>query len=68
MPLNLTDRDRAMLDGRHGPAVQMAMTILVRMAQVYGAAELMDIRAAHIEVTPPAGRARIHAARPHQRS
>jgi predicted aconitase len=38
-----------MLDGAHGPAVQMAMSILVQMAEVYGAAELMDITAAHID-------------------
>ena len=47
--LKLTERDRAMLDGGHGPAVQMAMSILVQMAEVYGAAELMDITAAHID-------------------
>jgi len=62
MPLNLTDRDRAMLDGRHGPAVQMAMTILVRMAQVYGAAELMDISAAHIDSTIYIGQAGLEFA------
>ena len=38
-----------MLDGAHGPAVQMAMSILVQMAEVYGAPELMDITAAHID-------------------
>jgi predicted aconitase len=47
--LELTDRDRAMLDGDHGPAVQMAMSIVAQMAEVYGAAELMDITAAHID-------------------
>jgi cis-L-3-hydroxyproline dehydratase len=49
--LNLTDRDRAMLDGDHGPAAQLAMSILVRMANVYDAAELMDISQAHIDST-----------------
>jgi predicted aconitase len=49
--LNLTDRDRAMLDGDHGPAAQLAMSILVRMAAVYGAGELMDISQAHIDST-----------------
>jgi predicted aconitase len=38
-----------MLDGAHGPAVQMAISILVEMADVYGAVELMDITAAHID-------------------
>jgi cis-L-3-hydroxyproline dehydratase len=49
--LNLSDRDRAMLDGGHGPAPQLAMSILVRMADVYGAGELMDISQAHIDST-----------------
>jgi predicted aconitase len=49
--LHLTDRDRAMLDGGHGPAAQLAMSILVRMADVYGATDLMDISQAHIDST-----------------
>ena len=49
--LTLSDRDRAMLDGDHGPAPQLAMSILVRMAGVYGAGELMDITQAHIDST-----------------
>jgi predicted aconitase len=46
-----TARDRAMLDGELGPAAQLAMSILVRMADVYGAASLMDITHAHIDST-----------------
>jgi cis-L-3-hydroxyproline dehydratase len=49
--LRLSDRDRAMLDGAHGPAAQFAMSILVRMADVYDAQELMDISQAHIDST-----------------
>src|SRR5690348_18453797 len=49
--LTLTTRDREMLDGVHGPAPQLAMSILVRMADVYGASELMDISQAHIDST-----------------
>jgi cis-L-3-hydroxyproline dehydratase len=49
--LNLTVRDRTMLDGGDGPATQLAMSILVRMADVYGASELMDISQAHIDST-----------------
>jgi predicted aconitase len=49
--LNLTTRDREMLDGVHGPAPQLAMSILVRMADVYGASDLMDISQAHIDST-----------------
>jgi len=51
MPLTLTDRDRALLDGAHGPAPQMALAIVTRMAEVYGAAELLDITGAHIDST-----------------
>jgi predicted aconitase len=47
----LSDKDRAMLSGAHGPAEAFAMSILVRMAEVYGATELMDISQAHIDST-----------------
>ena len=40
-----------MADGEHGPAQALAMSILVRMADVYGATELMDISQAHIDST-----------------
>jgi cis-L-3-hydroxyproline dehydratase len=49
--LTLSARDREMADGVHGPAAQLAMSILVRMADVYGARELMDITQAHIDST-----------------
>lgn len=49
--LTLSPRDREMLDGVHGPAPELAMSILVRMADVYGASELMDISQAHIDST-----------------
>lgn len=51
MTLTLTDTDRAMLGGDHGPAVKMAMAILVRMAEVSGAQVLLDITGAHIDST-----------------
>src|SRR5262245_46074827 len=49
--LTLSDRDRAMANGEHGPAPALAMSILLRMADVYGATELMDISQAHIDST-----------------
>ncbi len=49
MPLKLSQRDQAMLDGHEGPAAQIAMRILARMAEVYGASELLDITQAHID-------------------
>lgn len=50
-PLALSSRDQAMLDGSHGPAPQLAMSILVRMAEVYGAPALMDVSQAHVDST-----------------
>src|ERR1700716_2999409 len=47
--MTLTDRDQAMLDGEHGSATALAMSIVVRMAGVYGAPGLMDITQAHID-------------------
>jgi hypothetical protein len=49
--MQLTARDRAMLEGAEGPAPQLAMSILVRMAEIGGAPGLMDISQAHIDST-----------------
>jgi predicted aconitase len=49
MPLTLTDYDQQLRDGSRGPAAQLAMRILVRMAEVHGATEMMDITGAHID-------------------
>ena len=51
MTLTLTDTDREMLRGNHGAAAKMAMSILVRMAEVSDARELLDITGAHIDST-----------------
>jgi cis-L-3-hydroxyproline dehydratase len=47
--LNLSDGDRALLDGRHGKAAQVAMQIVLQMAELQGASELIDIAQAHID-------------------
>ncbi len=60
--LTLSDRDQAMLDGGRGPARQLAMSIVVRMAGVYGAGELMDISQAHIDSTIYLGEATLEFA------
>jgi cis-L-3-hydroxyproline dehydratase len=49
--LRLTESDRAMLVGDRGPAARMAMNILTRMAEVQGAASMLDITQAHIDST-----------------
>ncbi len=51
MTLNLTTMDLEMLNGTHGPATKMAMSILIRMAEISGAAALLDISGAHIDST-----------------
>jgi len=60
--LLLTDYDHACLAGTHGPATQMAMSILVRMLPVYGASSLLDISAAHIDSTVYMGEATMEFA------
>jgi len=49
MSVELSRRDKQLLDGQHGEAAQMAMRILIRMAEVYEATELMDVSQAHID-------------------
>lgn len=47
--LRLDDDDRAMLAGQRGKAAQMAMRIVVRMAQLQGARELVSVSQVHID-------------------
>jgi predicted aconitase len=49
--IHLSERDWALLEGDLGPAARMAMSILVRMAEVVGAREMLDITQAHIDAT-----------------
>lgn len=62
MTLALTERDQELLAGAAGPAAQLAMSILVRMGQVYAAPALMDISAAHIDSTIYIGEAGLEFA------
>ncbi|MGD8405227.1 MAG: aconitase X catalytic domain-containing protein [Anaerolineales bacterium] len=62
MSLKLSPRDQEMLDGKHGPAATMAMSIVVRMAAVANAQELLDISAAHIDSTIYIGEAGLEFA------
>lgn len=47
--LTLTETDQSLLAGDRGPGVRMAMSIIVRMAEVQRAPRLMDITLAHID-------------------
>ena len=49
--LALSGFDRALLAGEEGGAPELAMRILVRMAEVRGARSLLDVEAAHIDST-----------------
>ena len=47
--LQLSESDRALLDGRQGKAAQVAMQLVLRMAELQGASELLDVTQAHID-------------------
>jgi len=49
MSVKLHEKDEQMLQGQQGPASQMAMRIMVRMAEVVDAPEMMDVSQAHID-------------------
>jgi predicted aconitase len=62
MALRLTEHDEAMLRGNDGPAARVALSIVVQMAEVVGAPELLDITAAHIDSTIYIGEAGLEFA------
>ena len=47
--LRLTDADKHMLNGDEGPAAQVAMEVLCRMAVAQGAQDLVDVSRGHID-------------------
>jgi len=49
MSVKLSREDEQMLNGQKGPAAQMAMRIMVRMADVVDAPQMMDVTQAHID-------------------
>jgi predicted aconitase len=60
--VHLTPYDQTLLDGKQGPAAQMAMRIMVRMAELQGATEFLDIVGAHIDSTLYMGEATLEFA------
>lgn len=60
--MHLSAHDRALLSGDLGPAARMAMSIIVRMAEIQGAPELLDISQAHIDSTIYMGEAGLEFA------
>src|SRR3989304_2576228 len=49
MPVELTERDRALLSGAEGVASVLAIRIVVEMAGVMGADRLIDVASAHVD-------------------
>lgn len=47
--IELTEHDQALLGGEHGKAAQVAMQIVLRMAELQGARSLVDVTQAHID-------------------
>lgn len=60
--LLLTGADRLLLDGSDGPASALAMRVVVAMARLSGARELVDITGAHIDACLFHGYAGLHFA------
>ncbi|KAJ6110480.1 hypothetical protein N7486_002715 [Penicillium sp. IBT 16267x] len=47
--INLTEVDKALLKGAHGDASRAAMRIVLRLADILGATELMDVTQVHVD-------------------
>ncbi|MCI0407601.1 MAG: aconitase X catalytic domain-containing protein, partial [Acidobacteria bacterium] len=62
MTLRLSAKDQSLLAGEGGPAARLAMSILVRMAEVQQAAEMLDVTQAHIDSTIYMGEASLEFA------
>ena len=59
MTLELSDGERSMLDGGQGEALQFAMNVVVRAAQVMGAPFLIDASFVHVDACHYYGQAHV---------
>jgi len=59
MSVQLHERDRALLDGAEGEAMGLAMRVVLRAAEISGAARLQDICFAHIDACFYNGQAHV---------
>ena len=57
--MNLDDRDRALLDGAHGPAMRLAMRLIMQASEIIGAERLVPISFAHVDACFYAGQAHV---------
>ena len=62
MQVEVTKKDRSILEGNEGKAKQLAMRVIVRMAEIQGAKKLIDIQCAHIDGCIYTGPASLHFA------
>jgi predicted aconitase len=62
MVLKLSEKDRGMLEGSYGQATQLAMSVIIRMAELSQAENLMDITCAHIDSSIYTGEASLEFA------
>ena len=62
MKLQLSQEDQDMLNGTQGPATQMAMSIIVRMAEFSKAERLIDVHSTHIDSSIYTGDASLNFA------
>jgi hypothetical protein len=61
--MRLSDQDQAMLAGRHGSGIQLAMEMLIRVGEVQEAPDLIDVTGAHIDSCLYHGQAGLDFAR-----
>lgn len=61
--IELTEQDQALLGGEQGKAAQVAMQIVLRMAELQGARSLVDVTQAHIDGCIYTGPASLRFAR-----
>lgn len=59
MNIALDDRDQALLDGAHGPAMRLAMQLVLKAADILGARKLIPISFAHIDACFYSGEAHV---------
>lgn len=59
MRLHLDEPDQALLDGAQGPAMQLAMRLVVKAAGILGAERLIPVTFAHIDACFYTGRAHV---------
>ena len=57
--MHVTDYEKALLDGAHGEAMQLAMRALVDLGEYYGVERFVEIAACHDDSTVFLGEAQV---------